>query len=753
MQRSLLGLDSADLIRFIIFVLFLLHWSACIFYFLDSQLCADSEDRSTYVANDMDMLPFMDKYVASFYWAFATVLTIGYGDVSAQCTATRVFSLFTMLVGSVGYAYGISMVMGMMQKRREQNREFKELMSSVEDYAHFRHLPMALKEDVREYFTFVNARNEFINEKIILDQLTPELRKHVLHHVNSELIQSVDFFRELQLFENSLDIQPKNLLIDIIAALQTRVLRPGEVVIREGEVHDALYLITKGQVSSYKWGRLKLDTFGDGSSFGEACFLSRSLKRKGEGVNYRFSMSHVEMEKVLRMSAQADEKDFAEDGAHSQRSLSKQASEESSSGAPSGSPSAEVVYSQPYTIIATTYSDVRYISRDDFDSILKKCLRQKRIKIVEFMRKRCEKLLVETAEYEDDLRNRFPDAWLGYLHEITKLTGDIDGPDDPDRSRTPVEKIDKKSFFRSFRSRNNTISGALGQSNSTMIPEESAKGNVKSLWKDSFPRASWSSSPAAGDVNVDSADIDTAGNIPGSPDPFTQSPRQTPVVESPSMSQTYNVELNTLNNPNGRTRLPPRRPRARQSVGAKLPSDTLHNGQDQCSDICDVMEREGLIGRSSRSFSMTSLHHALPRGSFKSLDQFRLNISPSVYDEQSMGATKQVSDVEDYDDGGEAVEIWRRHKLDSAISEGEELGGSPDRSDRDLPIFLEIDASAAPEITFDGVNLTPKSRRPKKSTGVFESVPPRDQNLSEDRSAQDAINFGNVVKPEETTEL
>ncbi|CAM9141381.1 unnamed protein product, partial [Ectocarpus fasciculatus] len=277
--ESLLGLDSADLIRFIIFVLFLLHWSACIFYFLDSQLCADSEDRSTYLAHDMDMLPFMDKYVASFYWAFATVLTIGYGDISAQCTATRVFSLFTMLVGSVGYAYGISMVMGMMQKRREQNREFKELMSSVEDYAHFRHLPAALKEDVREYFTFMNARNEFINEKIILDQLTPELRKHVLHHVNSELIQSVDFFRELQIFENSLDSQPKNLLIDIIAALQTRVLRPGEVVIREGEVHDVLYLITKGQVCSYKWGRLKLDTFGDGNSFGEACFLSRSLKR------------------------------------------------------------------------------------------------------------------------------------------------------------------------------------------------------------------------------------------------------------------------------------------------------------------------------------------------------------------------------------------------------------------------------------------------------------------------------------------
>ena len=297
-EHSLVGLDTADLIRFIVLIIFMLHWCACIFYYLDNNSCSDGDDRSIFTQLNMEMLPFMDKYVASLYWAMATVLTIGYGDVSALCTATRIFSLFVMFVGTVGYAYGISMVMGMMQKRREQNREFKELMSSVDGYAKFRNLPNGLRNEVKEYFTFVNARNEFIHEKIILDQLTPELRKHVLHHVNHELIQSVSLFRELQAYEQSLEYAGKNLLLDIIGSMKTRVLKPDEIIVEEGEMHSSLFLITKGLVTSYKWGRLKLDTLTDGASFGEACFLSRSMSKLRATKDFRLSISQFAMEKV-----------------------------------------------------------------------------------------------------------------------------------------------------------------------------------------------------------------------------------------------------------------------------------------------------------------------------------------------------------------------------------------------------------------------------------------------------------------------
>ena len=82
------------------------------------------------------------------------------------------------------------------------------------------------------------------------------------------------------------------------------MLRPEEIVIKEGDVDNSLYLITKGEVCSYKWNRLKIDSLSDGDSFGEACFLARSLSRKG---NHRLSLSHIQLEKIQNLIEKSDE--------------------------------------------------------------------------------------------------------------------------------------------------------------------------------------------------------------------------------------------------------------------------------------------------------------------------------------------------------------------------------------------------------------------------------------------------------------
>jgi hypothetical protein len=170
------------------------------------------------------------------------------GDVAAKCSTTRLFSLIIMFVGSISYAYGLSMIMGIMQKKREQDREFKELMGSVEEYATFRALPFDLRKMMREYFTFINARNEFINEKMILDQLPMSIRNLVLRHVNSSLITGVKLFNDI------VEIEP-DLFTDVIPAMQSRILRPDECAIMEGELSSSLYFISKGFVDVFKWVR------------------------------------------------------------------------------------------------------------------------------------------------------------------------------------------------------------------------------------------------------------------------------------------------------------------------------------------------------------------------------------------------------------------------------------------------------------------------------------------------------------------
>jgi hypothetical protein len=76
-----IGFDYIELIKFVSVMFYFLHWSACAFYAIDTNLCPQNINRSTFWANDMNSLPWEDQYVASLYWSMATVLTVGYGTL------------------------------------------------------------------------------------------------------------------------------------------------------------------------------------------------------------------------------------------------------------------------------------------------------------------------------------------------------------------------------------------------------------------------------------------------------------------------------------------------------------------------------------------------------------------------------------------------------------------------------------------------------------------------------------------------
>ena len=52
----------------------------------------------------------MQKYISSFYWAYSTVTTVGYGDVHALTVLERLFCVVAMVIG--GFIFGAFMVWG-----------------------------------------------------------------------------------------------------------------------------------------------------------------------------------------------------------------------------------------------------------------------------------------------------------------------------------------------------------------------------------------------------------------------------------------------------------------------------------------------------------------------------------------------------------------------------------------------------------------------------------------------------------------
>ena len=86
-------------------IVYLVHVAAC-FYYLTSSLIDHRYDTWVSSANIQDESNAV-KYLYAVYWAFQTLTTVGFGDISANTPMEKVVSILWMVFGVGFYSFTI----------------------------------------------------------------------------------------------------------------------------------------------------------------------------------------------------------------------------------------------------------------------------------------------------------------------------------------------------------------------------------------------------------------------------------------------------------------------------------------------------------------------------------------------------------------------------------------------------------------------------------------------------------------------
>ncbi|XP_033119254.1 potassium voltage-gated channel unc-103-like [Anneissia japonica] len=228
------------------------HWMACIWYAIgDAErskqnysgwIAKLSKDIQEPYTNESESGPSMEaQYLTALYFTLTTLTTVGFGNVSANTEAEKLFSICIMLLGSLMFACVFGNMTAIIERLYEGMARYHQQMGLVKEFIKFHNVPSPLNQRLREYFKHVwtSAKQSDVQEIDEVMKTFPDfLQADISLHLNRNLLKNTAAFKGVNV----------GCLRALSMKFQATHLAPGDVLVHIGDNLATLYFISRGSL-------------------------------------------------------------------------------------------------------------------------------------------------------------------------------------------------------------------------------------------------------------------------------------------------------------------------------------------------------------------------------------------------------------------------------------------------------------------------------------------------------------------------
>ncbi|KAG5833489.1 hypothetical protein ANANG_G00276470 [Anguilla anguilla] len=212
------------------------------------------------------------SYVSSLYFALSSLTSVGFGNVSANTDAEKIFSICTMLIGALMHAVVFGNVTAIIQRMYSRRSLYHTRTKDLKDFIRVHHLPKALEQRLLDCFQTTWSVNNGIDVGELLKDFPDELRADIAMQLNKELLQ-------LPLFESA----SRGCLRSLSLIIKTSFCAPGEFLIRQGDALQAIYFVCSGSMEVLKDNTV-LAILGKGDLIGSDSLMKEQVIKTNANV-------------------------------------------------------------------------------------------------------------------------------------------------------------------------------------------------------------------------------------------------------------------------------------------------------------------------------------------------------------------------------------------------------------------------------------------------------------------------------------
>ncbi|KAJ9599983.1 hypothetical protein L9F63_009725, partial [Diploptera punctata] len=197
-----------------------------------------------------------ESYITALYFTCSSLTSVGFGNVSANTTSEKVFSICTMLIGALMHAVVFGNVTAIIQRMYSRRSLYQTKWRDLKDFLTLHQIPKEMKQRMQDYFQTMWSLNHGIDIHETLKEFPEELRGDVSMHLHREILQ-------LPIFEGASQGCLKLLSLHI----RSNFCAPGEYLIHKGDALQYIYYLCNGSMEVVQ-NSMVVAILGKGDLFG-----------------------------------------------------------------------------------------------------------------------------------------------------------------------------------------------------------------------------------------------------------------------------------------------------------------------------------------------------------------------------------------------------------------------------------------------------------------------------------------------------
>ena len=227
-------------------IIYIAHILACLFNLISNELIKNNYSSSSWlVESNLIDKPWTEKYFNAFYWAIATLTTVGYGDIVPRNNVEKLFCIVVMLIGSGIFAYNINKLSNIFGDISKNEREYLQNLKVLNQMMKRKKLNSELQNKVRNYFHYMykkENKKQIEEENQLFNKLSKGLQSEIILNSYASILKQSDFFC------NNFS---EEFLQNIVFTMKAKVCMPDEEIFVTGEIDNKMYFLTQGKARIY----------------------------------------------------------------------------------------------------------------------------------------------------------------------------------------------------------------------------------------------------------------------------------------------------------------------------------------------------------------------------------------------------------------------------------------------------------------------------------------------------------------------